>query len=699
MWCKKLTALLCALMLLLGTASVQAENNDFAAFTKMPDTLTYQGGVVLQGYVKGADTTSDPLEVAYVMTSAPYIVLGQKTHWEVTIDGGSGDYSCEVVLAHQADLSLDEFADPWDCIDSFYLEGDSFTYTFTKPGRYFWAFYIMDDNGQFLVFQTRMYEVYTQADESAESTVAGKVNSIVNALITPEMSDYTRALVLHDWLIYNANYDYTYTHYDAAGVLLYGSGVCDSYARAYLMLCTAAGLECMIVTGTAGSESHAWNLVKVGGEWYHVDCTWDDPNEGGWERHDYFLVDDETMALDHRWNRQDDLIGDGGMLPPEAEGDPFWEPEDDDGSEQGAQFTFSAIDEFERQFDALVASGSHLPATTGKYTGSDWEAMFSAFDQWCQQKAQALANEGLVTTAGCQIQGNYFTIFLGWVDPTDFIRIDTEKLLLTIGEEYCLSPTDFHPLEDVFAWTSSDPQTVRIVPGFNSDPTDAIPDGPYALLTALKPGTVHITVTTTEDASDAVEVIVLPALAPEFNLKLETESNAVKLAWNAIPGVTEYRVYRRYQGQDVLLAVTTDTEAEIPSSKLPENVLQQVYVEGLRIVGGEAAASYTSDRITYGSMKPAYDTSLPQGLLAIGDEAFAGNTSLTAFDVPGAVTTIGARAFAGCSALTTVRLPASVRSIGDGAFDGCPLNCAQVVEGSYADTWMQIHYPDIILIY
>lgn len=712
MKCRKLLALLCALAMLLSVA--MAENADetssggsasFATFATVPDTLTYKGGVVMRGFVKGADTSSHPLELAYVMTSSPYIVLNQPTHWDVTITGGEGDYLCEAILAYQEDLTQDEFTSEWTVPDCFRVEDGSFEYTFTAPGRYFWEFHVMDDNGQFFIFQTRIYETYEAADETVETTVVGKVNSIISELITPEMSDYTRALVLHDWLIYNANYDFTYTHYEAAGVLLYGTGVCDSYGRAYLMLCTAAGLECLYITGEAGAPedpaswgSHGWNLVKLNGSWYHVDCTWDDPGEGGYERHDYFSLDDETMAVDHRWNHANDYE-DGGMLVPEADGDVFWAAEDTVDEEQDYAFTFSTIEEFEQKFNALVASGSRLGATTGKYVGTDFNGMFTDFDQWCPAKAQALANEGLVTGAGCQIQGNYFTIMLVWTDPSDYIRIDAWSLTLTIGEEYLLSPTKFSPNEDVFAWTTSDPSVVSVVSGFNSNPADDIPDGPYALLTALTDGTATVTVSTLTDATDSLTVIVLPALAPDFDLELDEEKDGVELEWDAVPGVTEYQIIRVFEGTETVLASTTGIEYELSSIQLPGDVVQQVYIAGLRVVGGEVVARYVSESITYGKMKLDFTSTLPGALQSIDAEAFAGTASLTSFAVPEQVVSIGDRAFAGCTSLTTVHIPASVTSIGSGAFDGCPLKYAEVTQGSYADSWLQQYYPDVTLIY
>ncbi len=112
--------------------------------------------------------------------------------------------------------------------------------------------------------------------------------------------DWDIALWLHDWLIYNANYDYSFTYYYPEGVLLKGTGVCQSYAMAYELLLDEFSIENMLLT--APEMNHAWNLVKIDGEWCHVDCTWDDPGEGGHECHTYFGMTDKMIGADHVWN-------------------------------------------------------------------------------------------------------------------------------------------------------------------------------------------------------------------------------------------------------------------------------------------------------------------------------------------------------------------------------------------------------------
>jgi transglutaminase/protease-like cytokinesis protein 3 len=126
----------------------------------------------------------------------------------------------------------------------------------------------------------------------------------LNQIITDGMTDEQKVTAIHDYLIYNADY-YSGDAYDvstdnwkfgATGVLQYGQGVCQSYAIAFYMMTTAAGLQCQYIT----SATHAWNRVLVDGVWYYVDCTFDDPvGSAGAENHNYFLSETNWSDSDH----------------------------------------------------------------------------------------------------------------------------------------------------------------------------------------------------------------------------------------------------------------------------------------------------------------------------------------------------------------------------------------------------------------
>ncbi len=104
---------------------------------------------------------------------------------------------------------------------------------------------------------------------------------------------------VHFSILSNAEYyddDSSMDIYEALGVLVKGRGVCESYARAFEYVCQKMGLDNLIVVGDAG-EPHMWNMIKIDGEWYHIDLTWDD-GDGNDIYYDYFNVDDETILED-----------------------------------------------------------------------------------------------------------------------------------------------------------------------------------------------------------------------------------------------------------------------------------------------------------------------------------------------------------------------------------------------------------------
>ncbi|RXI74948.1 hypothetical protein DP127_01435 [Clostridium tetani] len=124
------------------------------------------------------------------------------------------------------------------------------------------------------------------------------------------LSDAEKALKINDYLTKRAEYHHegvqTYYLEDhiAYGVLSdRRKGVCESYAKAFQLLAEKSGLESIYVTGEGKNptkdkgEPHAWNMVKVEGDWYSIDTTWNDIGAGS--RYDYFLKSDGDMKSTH----------------------------------------------------------------------------------------------------------------------------------------------------------------------------------------------------------------------------------------------------------------------------------------------------------------------------------------------------------------------------------------------------------------
>ena len=126
------------------------------------------------------------------------------------------------------------------------------------------------------------------AEAETERDVNKKVQEIVTEVIKSGMSDYDKALALHDWIIDHADYDDSLTKSEPVDLLFDGLGTCNAYMGTYKLLLDAVGIANINSFG----DDHGWNRVKMGGKWYHVDCTWDDTSG---LRHFYFGLSDYAI--------------------------------------------------------------------------------------------------------------------------------------------------------------------------------------------------------------------------------------------------------------------------------------------------------------------------------------------------------------------------------------------------------------------
>lgn len=143
---------------------------------------------------------------------------------------------------------------------------------------------------------TEYKEIQTLVNEAVDEALS---------YVSDDMQEYEKALVIHDWLIDHCQYDYgnlqtntiPESSYNLYGALAYGVAVCDGYSKAYqYILEEKLGIECCRIV--SDSMNHAWNLIKIGNNYYHVDVTWDDPTCStiGRVMHNNFLLSDTGIS-------------------------------------------------------------------------------------------------------------------------------------------------------------------------------------------------------------------------------------------------------------------------------------------------------------------------------------------------------------------------------------------------------------------
>ena len=231
-------------------------------------------------------------------------VLGQPTTFHVSATGGSGNYKFRMDAPSYSDPNQWEFesvADPsrgeWMNYTSECASND-YTFTMTATGTYNFRFYVMDTAAEVTYLRVNFNisvsdDKYPSVDSIVRSAVA-ECNSKTDG------SEYAKALWLHDWLLDQLEYDKTLKWSSAESALTRGFGTCQSYESAYAKLLTAAGIENSETRDTY--DGHTWNAMKLDGQWYQTDCTWDDSSDNWYsfdQRHLYFGLTDELMAIAH----------------------------------------------------------------------------------------------------------------------------------------------------------------------------------------------------------------------------------------------------------------------------------------------------------------------------------------------------------------------------------------------------------------
>lgn len=228
-------------------------------------------------------------------------LINNDTRLDIDISGYEGSISEELVSAF--DISYDA-AEEITRVDGFIKE---------------WS---RENSGRYIKLEfTYRYgkKDYNSRRDKIRAAIK-KARYIIAENINMDMPEFDKEKIIHDYIVNNTMY-FDEKHpgnispddaYEEYGSLISGYAVCKGYAETMKLLCDLSGIECMIITGKTVLNGeivgHAWNIVKIDDEYYHVDVTNDDPLPTDGSRtqiltYCYFNLPDSEMMKKATWDR------------------------------------------------------------------------------------------------------------------------------------------------------------------------------------------------------------------------------------------------------------------------------------------------------------------------------------------------------------------------------------------------------------
>lgn len=194
-----------------------------------------------------------------------------------------------VPMLSQKELTDIYFLIRMDCPEIFY----SVTFTY----KYYPDSTMVEMVPQYLFPKNKIKE-HRQAMEA-------RVKKLANQAV--DLDERGKELFIHDFIVKNVKYDKLkkeYSH-EIIGALGNGVAVCEGMAKAVKILCDALGIWCIIALSEANPDKgikyrHAWNVIRIGGQYYHLDATFDNTlSKDDTVRYDYVNLSDRQIFRDH----------------------------------------------------------------------------------------------------------------------------------------------------------------------------------------------------------------------------------------------------------------------------------------------------------------------------------------------------------------------------------------------------------------
>ncbi len=196
-------------------------------------------------------------------------------------------------------------------------------------GDYGYAEYKANETGATYVKSIKPQYTFSSLSsiKTAQKALENKVTAALSELYSyndySDYNEYDKELWVHDYIAKTTEYEESATNcHTVYGALVEGKAVCEGYTRAFQLMLNKLGIESCTITGSSDGENidHIWNAVKIDGDWYQVDLTWDD--QGTYESeisYSYFNIPTDIIEISHS------MIGEENFVDiPECTASEWW---------------------------------------------------------------------------------------------------------------------------------------------------------------------------------------------------------------------------------------------------------------------------------------------------------------------------------------------------------------------------------------
>lgn len=281
--------------------------------------LKDKGSLDIGKYVKGKEIKNEDIVTNSLQSKNSVYYYNKLSDYEKEIYNKllSGISKLDNEITLEVNTETDQAKTSKDVSESFgYIFADHPEIWYVKPSYEIKVSSIVGIN---VVKINVEYTLSSIAEMNQEvKVVQQKIDEIISKTIKSNMTDYQKEIAVHDYLAEKIEY-YNYTNinnipdskHSAYGGIVDNSAVCDGMTKAYQLVLNKLNIENVFVQGTTAGAPHAWNLVKLDGEYYHIDLTSSATIMGETKAnlpvHAYVNITDQDILVTHTIERREIL--------------------------------------------------------------------------------------------------------------------------------------------------------------------------------------------------------------------------------------------------------------------------------------------------------------------------------------------------------------------------------------------------------